>query len=79
MTGRVLLVLMLVVSFAAPAYAEEAPSFVRSLFVSWFPLVLFLGLWLFFMRRMGAGKQRELVEMQFHVMSKFPEHMLAPL
>ena len=36
---------------------EEEPSFLVSLFVSWFPMLLFVGLWVFFMRQMqGGGK-----------------------
>jgi len=55
---------------AFPAYAEEERSFVRQLLVMWFPLILFIGLWLFFLRRMGAGKQRLVIE-------KYPAHMEA--
>lgn len=36
---------------------EEEQSFLVSLFVSWFPMLLFVGLWVFFMRQMqGGGK-----------------------
>ena len=35
--------------------AEEAPSFLTTLFVSWFPMLLLIGVWIFFMRRMQGG------------------------
>ena len=51
-----------VIAFAAPAFAEEPRSLVRQIVVMWFPLLLFLSIWVFFIRRMGAGKQREALE-----------------
>ncbi|TAL77195.1 MAG: ATP-dependent metallopeptidase FtsH/Yme1/Tma family protein [Burkholderiaceae bacterium] len=37
--------------------AREEPSFLTSLFVSWFPMLLLIGVWIFFMRQMqGGGK-----------------------
>jgi len=37
--------------------AREEPSFLMSLFVSWFPMLLLIGVWVFFMRQMqGGGK-----------------------
>ncbi|MDH4394034.1 MAG: ATP-dependent zinc metalloprotease FtsH [Limnobacter sp.] len=39
------------------AKAEEEPSLLMSLFVSWFPMLLLIGVWVFFMRQMqGGGK-----------------------
>ena len=39
------------------AKPEEEPSFLMSLFVSWFPMLLLIGVWIFFMRQMqGGGK-----------------------
>ena len=39
------------------AKPEEEPSFLMSLFVSWFPMLLLIGVWVFFMRQMqGGGK-----------------------
>ena len=35
--------------------AEEEPSFLTTLFVSWFPMLLLIGVWIFFMRRMQGG------------------------
>lgn len=36
---------------------EEEQSFLASLFVSWFPMLLLIGVWVFFMRQMqGGGK-----------------------
>jgi len=39
------------------AKPEEEPSFLMNIFVSWFPMVLLIGVWIFFMRQMqGGGK-----------------------
>ena len=39
------------------AKAEEEQSFLMNLFVSWFPMLLLIGVWVFFMRQMqGGGK-----------------------
>lgn len=39
------------------AKPDEEPSLLMSLFVSWFPMLLLIGVWIFFMRQMqGGGK-----------------------
>ncbi len=39
------------------AKAEEEQSFLMNLFISWFPMLLLIGVWIFFMRQMqGGGK-----------------------
>ena len=38
------------------AKPEEEQSFLMSLFVSWFPMLLLIGVWVFFMRQMQGGK-----------------------
>jgi cell division protease FtsH len=39
------------------AKPEEEQSFLMSIFVSWFPMILLIGVWIFFMRQMqGGGK-----------------------
>ncbi|WP_295003122.1 ATP-dependent zinc metalloprotease FtsH [uncultured Dechloromonas sp.] len=39
------------------ARPEEEPSFLMNIFVSWFPMLLLIGVWVFFMRQMqGGGK-----------------------
>jgi len=39
------------------AKPEERPSLLLSLFISWFPMLLLIGVWIFFMRQMqGGGK-----------------------
>ena len=39
------------------AKADEEQSFMMSIFVSWFPMLLLIGVWIFFMRQMqGGGK-----------------------
>lgn len=35
--------------------AEEEPSLLLSVFVSWFPMLLLIAVWIFFMRRMQGG------------------------
>jgi cell division protease FtsH len=37
------------------ARPEEEQSFLMSLFVSWFPMLLLIGVWVFFMRQMQGG------------------------
>ena len=35
---------------------EEEPSFLQTILVSWFPMLLLVGVWVFFMRQMQGGK-----------------------
>ena len=35
--------------------AEEEPSLLTTIFISWFPMILLIGVWIFFMRRMQGG------------------------
>ncbi|QJR16099.1 ATP-dependent zinc metalloprotease FtsH [Usitatibacter palustris] len=35
--------------------AEEEPSLLMNIFVSWFPMLLLIGVWIFFMRQMQGG------------------------
>ncbi len=37
------------------AKPEEEPSLLMNIFVSWFPMLLLIGVWIFFMRRMQGG------------------------
>jgi cell division protease FtsH len=37
------------------AKPEEEPSFLMNVFVSWFPMLLLIGVWIFFMRQMQGG------------------------
>ncbi len=37
------------------AKKEESPSLLMQLFISWFPLLLLIGVWIFFMRQMQGG------------------------
>ncbi|MFZ2853769.1 MAG: ATP-dependent zinc metalloprotease FtsH [Rhodocyclaceae bacterium] len=37
------------------ARPEDEPSFLMNLFVSWFPMLLLIGVWVFFMRQMQGG------------------------
>jgi len=34
---------------------EEEPSFLEQVFISWFPMLLLIGVWVFFMRQMQTG------------------------
>ena len=36
--------------------ADDEPSFLQQIFVSWFPMLLLIGVWIFFMRQMQGGK-----------------------
>ena len=36
--------------------ADDEPSFLQQIFVSWFPMLLLIGVWVFFMRQMQGGK-----------------------
>lgn len=39
------------------AKPEEEPSLLMNIFISWFPMLLLIGVWVFFMRQMqGGGK-----------------------
>ncbi|MDE2586484.1 MAG: ATP-dependent metallopeptidase FtsH/Yme1/Tma family protein, partial [Betaproteobacteria bacterium] len=37
------------------AKPEEEPSMLMNIFVSWFPMLLLIGVWVFFMRQMQGG------------------------
>jgi len=45
------------VRFGVDVYGkpEEEPSLLMSIFVSWFPMLLLIGVWVFFMRQMQGG------------------------
>ena len=40
------------------AKPEEEQSFLMNIFVSWFPMILLIGVWVFFMRQMQGGRAR---------------------
>ncbi|MDT0594506.1 ATP-dependent zinc metalloprotease FtsH [Glaciecola petra] len=44
-----------VISYSAET---EKPSFLKTLFVNWFPMLLLIGVWIFFMRQMQGGGGR---------------------
>ena len=35
--------------------APEEQSFLANIFISWFPMLLLIGVWIFFMRQMQGG------------------------
>ena len=43
---------------AIRATKEESPSLLMQIFISWFPLLLLIGVWIFFMRQMQGGGGR---------------------
>ncbi|MBL09922.1 MAG: cell division protein FtsH [Acidiferrobacteraceae bacterium] len=43
---------------AIRAVKEESPSLLMQIFISWFPLLLLIGVWIFFMRQMQGGGGR---------------------
>ncbi len=43
---------------AIKAKKEESPSLLMQVFISWFPLLLLIGVWIFFMRQMQGGGGR---------------------
>ena len=43
---------------AIRAAKEEGPSLLMQIFISWFPLLLLIGVWVFFMRQMQGGGGR---------------------
>ena len=43
---------------AIRAVKEESPSLLMQIFISWFPLLLLVGVWIFFMRQMQGGGGR---------------------
>ncbi|MGQ9684782.1 MAG: ATP-dependent zinc metalloprotease FtsH [Thiobacillaceae bacterium] len=42
-------------SVVVEAKPEEQPSMLMSIFISWFPMLLLIGVWIFFMRQMQGG------------------------
>jgi cell division protease FtsH len=44
----------------------EEPSLLASIFISWFPMLLLIGVWIFFMRQMqgGGGKGRDVLRQE---------------
>jgi ATP-dependent Zn protease len=43
---------------AIRAAKEDGPSLLMQIFISWFPLLLLIGVWIFFMRQMQGGGGR---------------------
>jgi len=49
---------LLKADIAIKAQKEEGPSLLMQIFISWFPLLLLIGVWIFFMRQMQGGGGR---------------------
>jgi len=61
---------------AAPAAAQEPRGFVRELLVMWLPLIVIIGVWIFFIRKAGAGgKQAKMIERQIAMIDRYIPHM----
>jgi len=71
------LILCAALLVTSPALAAEEQSVARQILVTWFPLILFVALWIFFIRIMGIRKQRELIDKQRELIDKYPEYMAA--
>lgn len=56
---RILTVLLLLAGVPSLAFAQEAEpeSPFWTVFYTWIPVLLIVGLWLFFMRKMGMGRK----------------------
>jgi len=53
--GDIWLVRLLKYGVKIEAKPEEEPSLLMNIFVSWFPMLLLIGVWIFFMRQMQGG------------------------
>ena len=49
---------LLKADIAIKAQKEEGPSLLMQIFISWFPLLLLIGVWIFFMRQIQGGGGR---------------------
>ncbi len=67
--------LLLMLTGAEPATAEESRGFFRQILIMWFPLLLIVGLWIFFIRRTVGGKQAQLIERQIAMIDRYIPHM----
>ena len=63
MTGRMLAYVILAVAIATPAFAQDSQQpFLRQLLIMWLPLLAIIGVWIYFIRMSGAGKQRQVID-----------------
>ena len=46
------------------AEPENEPSLLMTLFISWFPMMLLIGLWVFFMRRCKADAEERFLSVK---------------
>jgi hypothetical protein len=67
--------LVLAVASAAPASAEESRGILRQILIMWFPLLLIIGLWLYFIRQMRGGKQAQVIDRQIAMLDRYIPHM----
>jgi hypothetical protein len=67
--------LLVAVVGAGPAAAEESKGIVRQIIAMWLPLLLIIGLWLYFIRKMGGGKQAQMIERQIAMIDRYIPHM----
>ena len=58
-----------VAPLALAAQTERSPS-LFALIVTWLPIIVIFGLWIWIMRRLGVGRQRALQERSFQHMDR---------
>src|SRR5262245_23457210 len=69
-------ILLLLFVDATPAAAQESRGFIRQLFIMWLPLVAIIGVWVYFIRKSGAGgKQAQMIERQIAMLDRYIPHM----
>ncbi|TMA32011.1 MAG: hypothetical protein E6J87_14135 [Deltaproteobacteria bacterium] len=67
--------LLVAVVSAAPASAEESRGFLRQILIMWFPLLLIIGLWIYFIRQMRGGRQAQVLDRQIAMLDRYIPHM----
>jgi cell division protease FtsH len=62
---------------AIEAKPEEEPSWIQQIFISWVPMLLLIGVWIFFMRQMqvGGGKALSFGKSRARLMSESQERV----
>ena len=71
----VVTILLVAVVSASPASAEESRGLLRQILIMWFPLLLIIGLWIFFIRQMRGGKQAQMLDKQIAMLDRYIPHM----
>ena len=56
-----LLVIFATTAIAGPAFAEDGRGFLRQVLVMWLPLIVIVGVWIYFVRWMGASTYSKVI------------------